>query len=77
MMEKQWTLQILGGPIDGETRTLEAGSKYWREPDVRRQLQWAAGPELQESEVISFTVYLVVSKRDGRRYLAHPSLHLT
>lgn len=76
-MNKPWRLQIFGGPKDGEYRTLQAGSTYWREPDAVPPVHWAAtGPELQESFTLTFTVYLVVLHSSGRRYLAHPSLHL-
>lgn len=76
-MDKPWRLQILGGPHDGETRIVEPGSTFWREPDALPPVHWAStGPELQESITVAFTVYLVVKRSDGRRYLAHPSLRL-
>jgi len=73
-MDLPWNLQILGGPLDGERRTLPVGQLFHREPEPVK-MSWAPGPVLET--VTDYTIYLVVTdKRSGRRYLAHPDLRL-
>jgi hypothetical protein len=73
-MDKPWSLQILGGPHDGEIRTMDADLAFYRDPEPER-ISWAPGPSLET--VTEYTIYLVVQdKRSGRRYLAHPDLRL-
>jgi hypothetical protein len=72
-----WRLQILGGPLDGKyVDNVRPGSMHWEVAAEMKPVLLAGNSAVQPEAYIPSTVYLVVKRSDGRRFLAHPSLHL-